>query len=236
MASNTGFDDKSLLVRREASTIRQQATDILRKAIVDQRFPPGKHLVERELCDLLGISRTSVREALRHLESEDLIRTIPHKGPMVTTLTVEEARHLYEVRAALEGLAGELFAKCATEEQIERLAEITDDMRVEAGKPGREGVLLVKTRFYEVLFAGAGNDVLARMISSLATRVALLRRISLTSPERGPKMMEEVQAIVDAARARDPEAMRAACIAHVRNAAATVLPKLLDAEDRKCAG
>jgi DNA-binding GntR family transcriptional regulator len=175
MASDTGFDDKSLMVRRDAPTIRQQATDILRQAIVDQRFPPGKHLVERELCDLLGVSRTSVREALRHLESEDLIRTVPHKGPVVTALTAEEARNLYEVRAALEGLAGELFAKNASDDLIEQLAEVAAEMGVEARKPGREGVLDVKTRFYEVMFAGAGNAILARMINSLSSRVALLR-------------------------------------------------------------
>jgi DNA-binding GntR family transcriptional regulator len=231
MASNTGFDDKSLMVRREATTIRQQATDILRQAIVDQRFPPGKHLVERELCNLLGVSRTSVREALRHLESEDLIRTVPHKGPVVTALTAEEARKLYEVRAALEGLAGELFAKNATDDLIEQLAEVARDMDAAARQPNPEAVLNIKTRFYAVVFAGAGNDILARMINSLSSRVALLRRISLTSPNRGEKMMQEVQRIIDAAKARDPEGMRDACVAHVISASLTVLPKLREAEE-----
>ena len=231
MANQTISEDKSLLVSREAPTLRQQATDILRQAIIDQRFPPGKHLVERELCDLLGVSRTSVREALRHLESEDLIRMVPHKGPVVTALTAEEAHNLYEVRAALEGLAGEAFARNATDDLIEELAEIVEEMGREARKARPDGVLEVKARFYETIFAGAGNDILARMISSLNSRVALLRRMSLASPDRGEQMMQEVQRIIDAARERDPIKMRDACIAHVRSASATVLPRLVEAAE-----
>ena len=108
----------SLLVERNRLTLRERAADILRQAIIDQRFPPGTHLKERELCDMLGVSRTSVREALRHLESECLIETVPHKGPVVVTLTMQDARELYQVRAALEGLAGELFAAKASDQQI----------------------------------------------------------------------------------------------------------------------
>ena len=226
-----GFSSKkakedSLLVRRESSTLRQQATDILRQAIIDQRFPPGKHLVERELCELLGVSRTSVREALRHLESENLIRMVPHKGPVVAELTAMDARNIYEVRAALEGLAGELFAKYATDDQVGQLCQIATEIGVKARSGDFEEILKIKTRFYDVIFAGAQNDMLASMIHSLNTRVWWLRRMSLMSPDRGDKMMVEVEEIVDAARSRDPVKMKNACMQHVRSASAVVLPML----------
>ncbi|NQV43882.1 MAG: GntR family transcriptional regulator [Rhodospirillales bacterium] len=221
----------SLMVRRDASTLRKQATDILRQAIIDQRFPPGKHLVERELCELLGVSRTSVREALRHLESEHLIRMVPHKGPVVASLTATEARNIYEVRAALEGLAGQLFATHATDAQVDELVRISKEITKRVKSGDFDAVLEIKSRFYDVIFAGAQNDMLAHMIHSLNTRVWILRRMSLMSPERSKKMIAEVQSIIKAAQARDPVGMKEACIWHVKSASEVVLPKLDEMEN-----
>jgi GntR family transcriptional regulator, trigonelline degradation regulator len=224
-------DAGSMRVPRAAVTLREQATDILRQAIIDQRFLPGEHLVERELCELLGVSRTSVREALRHLESENLIQMIPHKGPVVASLGFEEARNIYEVRAALEGLAGELFAKKATQAQIDRLCRIANEIMAAANDPNPQTVLEIKSRFYQALFEGAQNDECARVIQSLNTRVWLLRRMSLVSPGRSKTMMHEVNRITNAAKARDATEMRAACMAHVESASHIVLPQLQQSEE-----
>ncbi len=223
-------DDGSLLVRREVTTLRHQATDILRQAIIDQRFPPGKHLVERELCEMLGVSRTSVREALRHLESEHLIKMVPHKGPVVATLTAAEARNIYEVRAALEGLAGELFAIHANDEQVQELTKISKDISSKVRSGDFASVLEIKSRFYDVIFAGAQNDMLAHMIHTLNTRIWQLRQMSLMSSGRGRKMIAEVKDIIKAAQERDPQGMKDACIRHVRSASEVVLPKLDEME------
>jgi len=223
------MDDGSLKVERR-TTLRQQATDVLRKAIVGQRFRPGQHLVERELCELLGVSRTSVREALRHLESEGLIDMVPHKGPVVATLSSKEARNIYQVRAALEGLAGELFATNATDAQIKELRKIADTVGKVAKARDFERVLEIKSTFYEVILSGAGNDTLAQMIHSLNTRVWILRRMSLMSPNRNIDMMEEVEDILAAVEARNPVRTREACIRHVENASKLVLPQLQAAE------
>ena len=134
------------------------------------------------------------------------------------------------MRAALEGLAGELFARRAGDAEIEELAAIARDMAKEARRPKGEGVLATKDRFYATLFAGADNDTLAELIAMLNSRVALLRRLSLASPKRGKTMMAEVDQIIAAARARDPAAMRAACTAHVQSAAETILPALAQAD------
>ena len=83
----------SLRIKRRTTTLRQQVLEALRNAILDFQFKPGDRLVERELCEMTGVSRTSVREALRHLESEGLVENVPNKGPTVATLTVEDARH-----------------------------------------------------------------------------------------------------------------------------------------------
>ncbi len=134
------------------------------------------------------------------------------------------------MRAALEGLAGALFAAQATDAQIDRLRRIVAEMEDACVDLDPHAVLEIKSRFYDVIFEGARNEVCAQMIESLNARVWILRRMSLASPGRPPVMMEEVRRIVEAAGARDPAAMREACIAHVESAAAVVLPQLREAE------
>src|SRR5262247_14034 len=108
-------------VVRNTVTLRQQVLEVLRSAILNFQFKPGDRLIERELCELTGVSRTSVREALRHLESEGLVESLPNKGPIVATLDLRQAGQIFEVRAALEGMAGRLFAERATQAQRENL-------------------------------------------------------------------------------------------------------------------
>src|SRR6202044_153255 len=91
------------LIRPE--TLRHQVENVLRQAITSGRFAPGARLIERELCETLGVSRTSVREALRRLEAEKLVRSVPHKGPVVAIMSKQEATELYAIRGLLEGFA-----------------------------------------------------------------------------------------------------------------------------------
>src|SRR5437762_11248559 len=112
----------SLRVIQNTPTLREMTTDRLREAILSMHFKPNERLVERDLCDQTGVSRTSVREALRHLESEGLVERRPNKGLYVTAITVEEARQIYEVRGALEPALGRLFTQRATERDLNALA------------------------------------------------------------------------------------------------------------------
>jgi GntR family transcriptional regulator, trigonelline degradation regulator len=92
-----------MLVERPAA-LRDQVVGNLRDAIINGQFAPGARLVERQMCELLGVSRTLVREALRQLEAEGWVRILPYRGPVVASMTPEEVRDLYEVRSALEGI------------------------------------------------------------------------------------------------------------------------------------
>src|SRR5262245_39749221 len=86
-----------LAVARDVPTLRELTTAKLRDAILSLHFKPNQHLVERELCEKTGVSRTSVREALRHLEAEGLVERRGNRGLFVASVTAEEAQQIYEV-------------------------------------------------------------------------------------------------------------------------------------------
>lgn len=214
-----------LQIARESATIRAQVEAKLRKAIATGRFRAGERLVERELCSLLGVGRTSVREALRQLEAEGLIVSIPHRGPVVATVGPEEARQLYEVRALLEGLAGRGCATSATPEQVDGLFAALAALEA-AARAGGEALIEAKTAFYERLLEACGNDVVRQILTGLHNRITLLRRTSMQQPGRLPESLREIRAICERVAARDPDGAERACIAHIRSAAAVALAVL----------
>lgn len=213
----------SLRVARASVTLRQQVLDILRNAILEFRFKPGDRLIEREICELTGVSRTSVREALRHLESEGLVRNLPNKGPIVATVTTEEALQIYEVRRALEGLAGRLFAERATDQQVKALEAALGKLGEAFSGMDRREIVAETNRLYEVMLEGCGNAVIRDLIRSLNARVVFLRATSMSQPGRAPGSLVEMQRIVAAIVRRDPAAAEAACKDHVDRACAAAL-------------
>ncbi len=215
-----------------APILRQQVLDQLRAAIVDLEFEPGERLVERKLCEMMGVSRTSVREALRHLEAEGLITTVPHRGPVVTEVTPEEARDIYQVRAALEGLAGAQCAAYATPEVIASLRESLGAMESASRRFDRRAMRETSVTFFETLFEGGRNQVCAAMIRSLQARINFLRSASFQATGRIQEFIAELRAIVEAVESRDPEATRAACARHIENASRHAFAWLEDREDQ----
>src|SRR5262245_62895943 len=103
-------------------TVTGQAVLKLRAAILNGVFKPGERLLEQNLCEWMGVSRTSVREALRRLEAEKLITIVPNRGPSVSEIGWVEAQQIYDVRAVLEAEAAALFARRATAPQLRALA------------------------------------------------------------------------------------------------------------------
>lgn len=175
---------------------------------------------------MLGVSRTSVREALRHLESEQLIETVPHRGPVVASLSAEDALDLYRVRAALEGLVGELFASAATDGQVAELADLGKRIARAARQSAPEPILAEIEAFFGVLYDGSGSQTAADLVRRLNSRISIFRRLALSDEHRRGAMLRDVEAIVSAARARDAEGLRRACIEHVEAAAAAVMNQL----------
>lgn len=225
----TGTPDRSAYrVAGTTSTTRARTIAALRKAILDQHFKPGDRLVERELCDLTGVSRTSLREALRHLEAEGLVQNIPHKGTVVATVTVDDARQIYQLRGAVEGLVGRLFAERAMAAELAALAAAAKRYETAIKLRDVDAVLEALTTFYDIMFDGCGNELAATMIRSLRARMQYLRTTTTLryTSEDQRRSVENFRRIVAAIRAKDPEAAAAACVAQVEHAGAIALDLL----------
>jgi len=203
--------------------LREQVAERLRMAIATGKFPAGARLIERELCEMMGVSRTSLREALRELQADGLITLQPNKGLSVSVITEKTARSIYEVRAVLEGLAARLFARNATSEQIKALRQSVNRLAEVYENFSAEEFIAAKTHFYDILLEGAGNEVAADMLRRIHTRASQLRVVSLSSSERAHQSIRELRDFVDALEKRDEELAWRLCVAHVEAAAAAAL-------------
>lgn len=213
MASNT-------LISRTAAPLRQQVVRLIREDILNGNLVPGQRLVESGLCETYGVSRTVIREALRQLESEHLIQVKANLGPIVTVLTETEIKAIYVVRAALEGLAGKLFALNATAAQCKELIRLRDRLDKEYRHGDVDSREFIKADFYRQLTAGANNEILAENLRSIHARIAVFRRYAFVDPARIEPSIAELEAIINAAAVdRDPAAAWAACEHHILLAA-----------------
>ena len=220
------MDVTTLRVERNPAPVRAQVLDNLRQAIIEQQLAPGQRLIERELVELTGVSRTSIREALRELAAEGLVTAIPNKGTVVATVSAEEARQLYEVRSALEGLGGRLFVQNAT--QAQRNALVKALQRIERLVAKGAPVINAEDSFYEVLFEGGDNEALRSVAVGLHARLSVMRALSLSVPGRPAESLQEMRDLVDAVLAGDADAAARACSRHVEEAGRVGLQALAE--------
>jgi DNA-binding GntR family transcriptional regulator len=206
-------DGLELRVARDLPTLRDLTTEKLREAIMAQRFKPGQHLVERDLCEQTGVSRSSVREALRHLEAEGLVERRGSRGLFVASITADEARQIYEVRAAIEPEMARLFAARATEADLAALQEALAAME----RAIRSRVIADYVRpiddFFDTLIGGTRNEIAVRIVRTLRARISYLRGITTGRAEaaRQRETLALMREIAESARRRDGAAIRRQC-------------------------
>jgi len=222
MSEVTG-DEYDFRVDRPASTLRHSVTESIRQAIAVGRFGAGDRMPEKYLCDMTGVSRTLVREALRQLESEGLVTVIAHKGPVVATISAEQAIGLYQVREVLEGLAAELFATRASDAHRKALNVAFEAVRRAYETGDVLTRLAAKNRFYDCLILGSGNEALGASLHMLNARAMILRGRSLQMPARSGESLKELEQIIAALDARDGQEARRLAVFHVQQAARTVM-------------
>lgn len=214
-------------LRIDASpTLPKRVADTLRNAIAFGELAPGERLVERVICERTGVSKPSLREALRELENEGLVTSVPNRGVIISKLTPREAQAVFEVRATLEGLICRLFCERATPEQALQCEEAFHAVVIayEEGMP--QEMIAAKSRFYDALLAGADNEIAERMLRSIHIRVSQLRVLSLLSEDRRRASLAELRVLMDALKNRNAQLAEEASRSHVEHAARSALTRL----------
>ena len=201
---------------RRKGRLHGSAVAQLRNLIVTGVLPPGARLNERELCEQMNVSRTPIREAIKTLVQDGLLRGVPNQSPVVTELDPEQIVDLIDVVTAIEGLAGELAATRVTDEAVAEIRVLHDRMMLHHSRDELPGYFEANKGFHRRIVELSGNTVLIWVWDLLALRVDRARYSSNLWPARWSNAVEEHQQILEALQARDPVRTGKAMREHLR--------------------
>lgn len=204
-------------------TLPQNAAERLRQMILDGELGPGERLNERMLCERLGISRTPLREALRMLSAEGLVRVEPNRGAMVASIDRSEIEGTFEVLGALEGLAGELAASRITDAELAEIKALHFEMRAHHARGDRAAYFAANQTIHARIARAGGNAVLGETFERLNARVKRVRYAANLSRQRWDKAVAEHDQMIAALEARDGAALRRILEAHLAGKRESVL-------------
>lgn len=198
--------------------LRELVFESLREAIISGVLHPGERMMEIQLAEEMGVSRTPVREAIRKLELEGLVLMIPRKGAYVSGVSLKEVSDVFEIRLALEGLAAELAATRITEEELEKLERCLLIISKEIENDDLSKVVEIDTEFHTLLYQASRNERLSLIISNLREQIQRFRKTSLSGPGRMRAALDEHSRLVEAISERDAETARRLAQEHIENA------------------
>lgn len=190
----------------------------LKHRILAGMLEPGMRLVELQLATEFNVSRTPVREALKRLTAEGLIRVDPVRGIVVSDVDARELEEIFVVREVLDGLAARLAAERVSSTDLTKLHLLMDMMR-DAVKTGQwEGMVQANMKFHDVLHQAAGNERLRHLTRNLLDFVRRFSTEAFASQDRGAEVIAEHEEIIRALEARDPDAAEKVARRHVESA------------------
>ena len=231
MVFSDGKSAERLRINRSSSTLRARVQETLRSAIFDGYLVPGQHLIEREMCERIRVSRPILREALSNLEARGLVERLNNRGYVVCTLSVKKTRQLYEVRSVLEELAVGLFAEHASDAQLELLKDALQNLDIAFRSENTVSIRNATTQYYACLLTGCGNGEVAHILGTLHDRIALLRSRSMSRSKRWKISLQELTVMTDAILNRDVEKSRLASREHIRMAAQSAEETVNDGDE-----
>ena len=210
--------------------LRELVFEALREAILKGVLKPGERLMEIQLAEEMGVSRTPVREAIRKLELEGLVAMVPRKGAYVASLSMKDIIEVFEIRGALEGLAAELAAERITDEELEELERYLVRITESIEADDLALVVAIDTDFHSQLYKASRNERLAQIINNLREQIQRFRTTSLSLPGRMQAALEEHKKIVDAISTRDGALARRLAEEHIENAENSFMEVIRGAE------
>ncbi|MDR9691990.1 GntR family transcriptional regulator [Acinetobacter baumannii] len=219
----------NLKIENPPVTLRELCLDKVRNAIITGYFPSGKRLVERTLCEELGVSRSVVREVIRYLEAEGLVEILPNKGPIVSLLNWDIASQIYEIRLLLEQSAVVDCTKNLDEKTAEKLKLLLEDLKAAFAADDINLIIATSTRLYETIFTIANHHIAWEVVQRLNGRISRLRAMTMKSTKREISGYQRIKNMCEAIYLhKDPEKAKQAVAEHIAEAAA-VAKNILDA-------
>ncbi|KRW19473.1 GntR family transcriptional regulator [Acinetobacter baumannii] len=219
----------NLKIENPPVTLRELCLDKVRNAIITGYFPSGKRLVERTLCEELGVSRSVVREVIRYLEAEGLVEIVPNKGPIVSLLNWDIASQIYEIRLLLEQSAVVDCTKNLDEKTAEKLKLLLEDLKAAFAADDINLIIATSTRLYETIFTTANHHIAWEVVQRLNGRISRLRAMTMKSTKREISGYQRIKNMCEAIYLhKDPEKAKQAVAEHIAEAAA-VAKNILDA-------
>ena len=207
----------------EKYSLRGKIFNILRQQILDGKYLPGDSLIETRLAEELGVSRTPIREAIRQLELEGLVDSIPNKGVIVRGISEKDIEDIYTIRKVLEGLAAKWAVEKIDDEELNNLKDKFELMEFYTKKGDIEQVAKLNTMFHEVIFNATKSSVLKHILTDFQYYVQWARYASLKVPGRAQEALEEHKMILDAFMSRDNENAEKLVTGHIINSSRNLM-------------
>ncbi len=204
-------------------SLRGRVFSRLREDILGGKYKEKEPLKEMEISARMGVSRTPVREALRQLELEGLVRIVPNKGAYVTGITREDVKDIYAIRALLEGLCARWATERITAEQLEEMEEVLYLSQFHAMKCNAEQLTELDNQFHEILYEACGSKMLSHTLRGFHEYVRRMRKRTLSDHERGREAVQEHQRIMEAIRSKDADEAEKLATLHMHNAYANMI-------------
>ena len=211
---------------QEHKPLRELVYEELRLLIMTGQIKPGTRMMEIELAESMGVSRTPVREAIRQLEKDNLVTIEPRKGAYVSDISAEDFDSMMIVREPLEGLATYLATINMSDEELTEVRRAADACEKAIASGTQEELTKADTHFHNVITQGSGNTYLINLCQDLQEKVTRFRYIYFKSSKRAEEIVNEHKLIVDAMEKRDAEEARGYSIEHINN-----LRKSIDREE-----
>lgn len=204
-------------------SLRYMVYEAIKESILEGKYQAGDSLGENKIAEELHVSRTPVREAIRQLEFEDLVVSIPNRGVFVMGLTRQDSEDIYAIRRLIEGQIITWAIERITKVEINKLNEIVELMEFYTKKQESESLVRLDTNFHKTIYDACKSKHLNRMFTVLHSNMQFMREQSLKKPNRAEQSLLEHKIIVEAIEKRDKDLAVKLMLKHVETASKSVL-------------
>lgn len=231
------MDNKLSPIRLDSyQPLREVVCETLRDAIRKGILRPGERLMEIQLAEELGVSRTPVREAIRKLELEGYVIMMPRRGTYVANLSIRDVNEVFEIRTSLDSLASGLAAERITDEELESLQRLLVLISEYIESNNMEKIVETDMQFHDLLYQASRNTRLVGIIYNLREQLTRFRSTSMSFPGRLKATLDEHRQIVEAIAQGDVKAAQHAAEYHMEKSEQTLLQSMEALKEKSSKG